>query len=129
MKTYIKKHIVALAALLALVVTQAFAAETKTDILTDYTPNGSSFSNQTEIDFQKQSFKAVLDLSTCQSTTTNENVLSIGEDLQGTNGWGNANVIHLFYTKSSNTLQVNSSMVAQATLTVKTTQTSRAKLL
>ena len=107
MKTYIKQHIVALAALLALVVTQAFAAETKTDILTDYTPNGSSFSNLTEIDFQKQSFKAVLDLSTCQSTTTNENVLSIGNDLQGTNDWGNANVIHLFYTKSSNTLQVN----------------------
>lgn len=107
MKTYIKQHIVALAVLLALVVTQAFAAETKTDILTDYTPNGSSFSNQTEIDFQKQSFKAVLDLSTCQSTTTNENVLSIGDDLQGTNDWGNANVIHLFYTKSSNTLQVN----------------------
>ena len=107
MKTYIKQDIVALAALLALVVTQAFAAETKTDILTDYTPNGSSFSNQTEIDFQKQSFKAVLDLSTCQSTTTNENVLSIGDDLQGTNDWGNANVIHLFYTKSSNTLQVN----------------------
>lgn len=107
MKTYIKQHIVALAALLALVVTQAFAAETKTDILTDYTPNGSSFSKQTAIDFQKQSFKAVLDLSTCQSTTTNENVLSIGEDLQGTNDWGNANVIHLFYTKSSNTLQVN----------------------
>lgn len=36
MKTYIKQDIVALAALLALVVTQAFAAETKTDILTDY---------------------------------------------------------------------------------------------
>ena len=107
MKTYIKQHIVALAALLVLVVTQAFAAETKTDILTDYMPNGSSFSKQTAIDFQKQSFKAVLDLSTCQSTTTNENVLSIGDDLQGTNDWGNANVIHLFYTKSSNTLQVN----------------------
>ena len=107
MKTYIKQHLVAVAALLALVVTQAFAAETKTDILTDYTPNGSSFSYQTAIDFQKQSFKAVLDLSTCQSTTTNENVLSIGNDLQGTNEWGNANVIHLFYTKSSNTLQVN----------------------
>ncbi len=107
MKTYIKQHLVVVVALLALVVTQAFAAETKTDILTDYTPNGSSFSYQTAIDFQKQSFKAVLDLSTCQSTTTNENVLSIGNDLQGTNEWGNANVIHLFYTKSSNTLQVN----------------------
>ena len=107
MKTYIKQHLVALAALLALVVTQAFAAETKTDILTDYTPNGSSFDKETAIDFQKQSLKVVLDLSTCQSTTTNENVLSIGDDLQGTNDWGNANVIHLFYTKSSNTLQVN----------------------
>lgn len=107
MKTYIKQHLVALLALLALAATQAFAADTKTDILTNYAPSGSSFDNQTAIDFQKQSFKAVLDLSTCQSTTTNENVLSIGDDLQGTTGWGYANVIHLFYTKSSNTLQVN----------------------
>ena len=107
MKTYIKQHLVALLALLALAATQAFAADTKTDILTNYAPSGSSFDYQTAIDFQKQSFKAVLDLSTCQSTTTYENVLSIGDDLQGTTGWGNANVIHLFYTKSSNTLQVN----------------------
>lgn len=107
MKTYIKQHLVALLALLALAATQAFAADTKTDILTNYAPSGSSFDNQTAIDFQKQSFKAVLDLSTCKSTTTNENVLSIGDDLQGTTGWGNANVIHIFYTKSSNTLQVN----------------------
>ena len=107
MKTYIKQHLVALLALLALAATQAFAADTKTDILTNYAPSGSSFDNQTAIDFQKQSFKAVLDLSTCKSTTEHENVLSIGDDLQGTNDWGNANVIHLFYTKSSNTLQVN----------------------
>lgn len=105
MKRYIKQHLVAVAALLVLMVTQAFAAET--NLLSNYTPKGSSFSEQTTIDFQKQTFKAVLDLSTCQSTTTNENVLSIGDDLQGTTGWGNANVIHLFYTKRSNTLQVN----------------------
>lgn len=105
MKTYIKQHIVALAALLVLMVTQAFAAET--NLLSNYTPNGSSFSEQTTIDFQKQTFKAVLDLSSCKSYTEHENVLSIGDDLQGTTGWGNANVIHLFYTKSSNTLQVN----------------------
>lgn len=106
MKTYIKQHLVAVAALLVLMVTQAFAAET--NLLSNYTPKGSSFSEQTTIDFQKQTFKAVLDLSTCQGgNTTNENVLSIGDDLQGTNDWGNANVIHLFYTKSSNTLQVN----------------------
>ena len=107
MKTYIKQHIVALAALLALMVTQAFAAET--NLLSNYTPNGSSFSEQTTIDFQKQTFKAVLDLSSCQSSTTYENVLSIGNDLQDASGWGGSGVyvIHIFYTKSSNTLQVN----------------------
>lgn len=107
MKTYIKQDIVALAALLVLMVTQAFAAET--NLLSNYTPNGSSFSEQTTIDFQKQTFKAVLDLSSCQSSTTYENVLSIGNDLQDASGWGGSGVyvIHLFYTKSSNTLQVN----------------------
>lgn len=107
MKTYIKQHLVAVAALLVLMVTQAFAAET--NLLSNYTPNGSSFSEQTTIDFQKQTFKAVLDLSTCQSTTTYENVLSIGNDLQDASGWGGSGVyvIHIFYTKSSNTLQVN----------------------
>ena len=109
MKTYIKHHFAAIITLLVLAATQAFAAETKTDIPTDYTPNGSSFSYQTAIDFQKQTFKVVLDLSTCQSTTTYENVLSIGNDLQGASGWGGSGiyVIHIFYTKSSKTLQVN----------------------
>ena len=107
MKTYIKQHLVAVAALLALVVTQAFAAET--NLLSNYTPNGSRFSEQTTIDFQKQTFKAVLDLSSCQSSKTYENVLSIGNDLQDARGWGGSGVyvIHIFYTKSSNTLQVN----------------------
>lgn len=107
MKTYIKQHLVAVAALLVLMVTQAFAAET--NLLSNYTPKGSSFSEQTTIDFQKQTFKAVLDLSSCQSSTTYENVLSIGNDLQGASGWGGSGVyvIHIFYTKSSNTLQVN----------------------
>ena len=107
MKTYIKQHLVAVAALLVLMVTQAFAAET--NLLSNYTPNGSSFSKQTTIDFQKQTFKAVLDLSSCQSSTTYENVLSIGNDLQDASGWGGSGVyvIHIFYTKSSNTLQVN----------------------
>ena len=107
MKTYIKQHIVAVAALLVLMVTQAFAAET--NLLSNYTPNGSQFSKQTTIDFQKQTFKAVLDLSSCQSSTTYENVLSIGNDLQDASGWGGSGVyvIHIFYTKSRNTLQVN----------------------
>ena len=107
MKTYIKHHFAAIITLLALAATQAFAAET--NLLSDYTPNGSSFSQETTIDFQKQTFKAVLDLSSCQSTTTHENVLSIGNDLQDAKGWGGSGiyVIHIFYTKSSNTLQVN----------------------
>lgn len=107
MKTYIKQHLVAVAALFVLMVTQAFAAET--NLLSNYTPNGSSFSEPTTIDFQKQTFKAVLDLSSCQSSTTYENVLSIGNDLQDASGWGGSGVyvIHIFYTKSSNTLQVN----------------------
>ena len=107
MKTYIKQHLVAVAALLVLMVTQAFAAET--NLLSNYTPNGSSFYRQTTIDFQKQTFKAVLDLSSCQRSTTYENVLSIGNDLQDASGWGGSGVyvIHIFYTKSSNTLQVN----------------------
>ena len=107
MKTYIKHHFAAIITLLVLAATQAFAAET--NILSNYTPNGSSFSKETTIDFQKQTFKAVLDLSSCQSNTTHENVLSIGNDLQDAKGWGGSGiyVIHIFYTKSSNTLQVN----------------------
>ena len=107
MKTYIKHQFAAIITLLVLAATQAFAAET--NILSNYTPNGSSFSQETTIDFQKQTFKAVLDLSSCQSTTTHENVLSIGNDLQDAKGWGGSGiyVIHIFYTKSSNTLQVN----------------------
>ena len=107
MKTYIKHHFAAIITLLVLAATQAFAAET--NILSNYTPNGSSFSKETTIDFQKQTFNAVLDLSSCQSNTTHENVLSIGNDLQDAKGWGGSGiyVIHIFYTKSSNTLQVN----------------------
>ena len=107
MKTYIKHHFAAIITLLVLAATQAFAAETS--LLSDYTPNGESFLNTTTIDFQKQTFKVVLDLSTCQSTTTHENVLSIGNDLQDANGWGGSGiyVIHMFYTSSEDSLQVN----------------------
>ena len=108
MKTYIKHHFAAIITLLVLAATQAFAAET--NILKDYTPNGSSFQYYVNtIDFQKQTFKAVLDLSTCKSTTTYENVLSIGNDLQDANGWGGSGiyVIHMFYTSSEDSLQIN----------------------
>ena len=107
MKTYIKHHFAAIITLLVLAATQAFAAET--NLLSNYTPNGSSFSKETTIDFQKQTFKAVLDLSTCKSTTNYENVLSIGNDLQDAKGWGGSGiyVIHMFYTSSEDSLQIN----------------------
>lgn len=107
MKTYIKHHFAAIITLLVLAATQAFAAETT--IIKNYSPNGEEFQNSVDVNFQKQTFKVVLDLSTCQSNTTNENVLSIGNDLQDANGWGGSGiyVIHVFYTKSSKTLQVN----------------------
>ncbi len=108
MKTYIKHHFVAIITLLVLAATQVFAAET--NLLSDYKPNGSSFQYYVNaIDFQKQTFKAVLDLSSCKSTTTYENVLSIGNDLQDANGWGGSGiyVIHMFYTSSEDSLQIN----------------------
>ena len=59
MKTYIKHHFAAIITLLVLAATQAFAAETS--LLSDYTPNGESFQYYVNtIDFQKQTFKAVL---------------------------------------------------------------------
>ena len=106
MKTYIKQHLVALLALLALAATQAFAADTKTALWTNYSPNGSSFSQTQTIDFNTQSIEAEIDLSSCKSTSTNECILSIGS---GISSWFSDNTyhIHLYYTKSSSTLQVN----------------------
>ena len=106
MKTYIKQHLVALLALLALAATQAFAADTKTALWTNYSPNGSSFSKTQTIDFNTQSIEAEIDLSSCKSTLTNECILSIGS---GISSWFSDNTyhIHLYYTKSSSTLQVN----------------------
>ena len=106
MKTYIKQHLVALLALLAVAATQAFAADTKTALWTNYSPNGSSFSKTQTIDFNTQSIEAEIDLSSCKSTSTNECILSIGS---GISSWFSDNTyhIHLYYTKSSSTLQVN----------------------
>ena len=106
MKTYIKQHLVALLALLALAATQAFAADTKTALWTNYSPKGSSFSKTQTIDFNTQSIEAEIDLSSCESTSTNECILSIGS---GISSWFSDNTyhIHLYYTKSSSTLQVN----------------------
>ena len=103
----IKQRLVLLLSLVCLLAGGTLSVQARQSLLTNYTPDGKSFKYETAINFQKQSFKAVLDLSTCDDSKANENVLSIGDDLQGANGWGGVNVIHLFYTKSSSNLQIN----------------------
>lgn len=103
----IKQRLVLLLSLVCLLAGGTLSVQARQSLLTNYTPNGASFKYETAINFQKQSFKAVLDLSSCDNSKENENVLSIGDDLQGANGWGGVNVIHLFYTKSSSNLQIN----------------------
>ena len=103
----IKQRLVLLLSLVCLLAGGTLSVQARQSLLTNYTPNGASFKYETAINFQKQSFKAVLDLCTCDDSKANENVLSIGDDLQGANGWGGVNVIHLFYTKSNNNLELD----------------------
>ena len=103
----IKQRLVLLLSLVCLLAGGTLSVQARQSLLTNYTPDGKSFKYETVINFQKQSFKAVLDLSTCDDSKANENVLSIGDDLQGANGWGGVNVIHLFYTKSNNNLELD----------------------
>ena len=107
MLSNIKQRLVLMLSLVCLLAGGTLSVQARQSLLTNYTPNGKSFSYETAINFQKQSFKAVLDLSTCDDSKANENILSIGDDLQGANGWGGVNVIHLFYTKSNNNLELD----------------------
>ena len=107
MTTNIRQRLALMLALITCLLGGTLSANARQTLLTDYSPNGSSYSQETAIDFSKQSLKIVLDLSTCHDDTEYENVISLGADLQGTNGWGGVNVIHFFYTKKSATLQVN----------------------
>ena len=75
-----------------------------TTLWSNYAPNGVSFSQTASIDFTSQSIKAEIDLSTCSSSTTWENILSIGTGIDDWNGYYN---VHLYYTASSKTLQLN----------------------
>ena len=75
-----------------------------TTLWTNYAPIGVSFSQTASIDFTSQSIKAEIDLSTCSSSTTWENILSIGTSIDAWNGYYN---VHLYYTASSKTLQLN----------------------
>ncbi|WP_337568698.1 glycoside hydrolase family 2 TIM barrel-domain containing protein [Hallella sp.] len=106
MKTYIKQHLVALLALLAVAATQAFAADTKTALWTNYSPNGSSFSKTQTIDFNTQSIEAEIDLSNCGTTYSLQNILSIGNDIAAWTTSGKYN-LHLYYTSSSKELIID----------------------
>ena len=106
MKTYIKQHLVALLALLALAATQAFAADTKTALWTNYSPNGSSFSQTQTIDFNTQSIEAEIDLSNCGTTYSLQNILSIGNDIAEWSTKGKYN-LHMYYTASSKQLEID----------------------
>lgn len=83
------------------------AAETKTVLWSNYAPNGDKFSNDTiNYDSNTQTIRAEIDLSTCLSTNTWENILSIGsliKDWEGDNEYN----IHLYYTASTKKLQYN----------------------
>lgn len=81
------------------------SAKADTTLWTDYAPGGESFSKTVSVDFTSQSLEATLDLSTCQSSTSYENVLSVGTRIDD---WAPSSdyVLHFFYTKSDNTLQV-----------------------
>lgn len=107
MKTYIKQHILLLLAFLALVTTKALAAETRTTLWSNYSPNGASFSTTSTIDFSKQKLVAEIDLSSCSSSE--ECILSIGTN--GISYWYPDNnsgySLHFYYTKSSSTFHID----------------------
>ena len=106
MKKTIMKHIAMLVVLLSAFFAGSAKADNNTVLWSDYAPNGSSFSKTMDIDFTRQTITAKIDLSTCSSSTTFENVLSIGNAISE---WGQDDTytLHLFYTKSGSTLQVD----------------------
>lgn len=63
---------------------------------TNYAPGKDKFFTVTNIDFDSQQLEATIDLSTC--TGANENVLSVGDDIDVFNSKGHYN-LHFYYTK------------------------------
>lgn len=103
MKTYIKQHILLLLALLALVTPKALAADTRTTLWSNYSPNGSTFSKAIDIDFSKGEYiEAEIDLSTCGTSVSLQNLISFGDDIANWNS--GAYNLHLYYTHSSKLL-------------------------
>ena len=92
--------------LLVLAATQAFAAERKTVLWENYSPNGEKFSKTQTIDFSKQSIEAEIDLSNCGTSVSLQNIISFGNDIAQWSTAGKYN-LHLYYTASSNELEID----------------------
>lgn len=99
------KKLFSLIAFMAMTLTAMAQPEGTTVGEDGYTPEGASFSWNTAVDFQTQALRAEIDLSTCQATNTNENILTIGTDI---NNWNSGVALggncHLYYTPSTKTL-------------------------
>lgn len=106
MKTTITKQFVMLLALLATFFAGNAKADTKTTLWSAYSPNGSSFSKNISIDFSRQTITAEIDLSSCKTSNSNENILSVGNAIST---WGSTDcqTIHIYYTKKSSSMEVN----------------------
>lgn len=74
----------------------------------NYAPEGESFEWKLLADFKTQSVKAVLDLSTCQSSKSMENIMTLGTEI---GEWGpsvaNGCNLHVYYTSASKTLTIH----------------------
>lgn len=106
MKTYIKHHFAAIITLLVLAATQAFAAETKTVLWENYSPNGAKFSKTQNIDFNHQWIEAEIDLSNCGTSVSLQNIISFGNDIAQWSTVGKYN-LHLYYTPSIKQLEID----------------------
>lgn len=106
MKTYIKHQFVAIITLLVLAATQAFAAETKTVLWENYSPNGANFSQTQNIDFSYQWIEAEIDLSNCGTSVSLQNIISFGNDIAQWSTSGKYN-LHLYYTASNKQLEID----------------------
>ena len=106
MKTYIKHHFAAIIMLLVLAATQAFAAETKTVLWENYSPNGAKFLKTQNIDFNHQWIEAEIDLSKCGTSVTLQNIISFGNDIAQWSTAGKYN-LHLYYTASTKQLEID----------------------
>ena len=106
MKTYIKHHFAAIITLLVLAATQAFAAERKTVLLENYSPNGAKFSQTQNIDFSYQWIEAEIDLSNCGTSVLLQNIISFGDDIAQWSTAGKYN-LHLYYTPSIKQLEID----------------------